>query len=78
MAWYAVLAQVEHKIKDGWQGSRQIPLFYLSSRAQGIASEEHAARIGRDIVSGAGLFDDTGITFHVTVTLADPVPFPEG
>jgi hypothetical protein len=41
---------------------------------QGIISTEHATRVARDIVSGAGLFDTERVTFHITALPADQAP----
>jgi hypothetical protein len=72
--WYAVMVQIEHHTPDGWSGSRQVPLFYLDAHVQGIVSAEHATRVARDIVGGAGLFDTERVTFHITALSADQAP----
>jgi hypothetical protein len=72
--WYAVRVQIQHETQDGWSGSLQVPLFYLDSHVQGITSAEHAVRVARDIVSGAGLFTTERVTFHITALPADQMP----
>jgi hypothetical protein len=51
---YAITAQVETTIPSAagpWQGSRQVPTFYLDETVQGITSEAHAERIAREILT---------------------------
>jgi hypothetical protein len=68
------MVQIQHDTPDGWSGSRQVPIFYLDAHVQGIISAEHATRVARDIVSGAGLFETERVTFHITALPADQTP----
>ena len=45
---YQIQAQIVTETPHGTL-SRQVPTFYLAPNVQGIVSEDHAARIARDI-----------------------------
>lgn len=58
---YAITASV-HTQQGEWKGVRHLPTFYLDENVQGIVSEEHAAKIARDIINPLGT-----VTMHVEV-----------
>ena len=47
---YAVTATRRTVAVGDWQGSTQVPTFYLDSDVQGIVSCEHAARIAVEVI----------------------------
>jgi hypothetical protein len=50
--YWAITAQIE--TRDGaYEGSRQIPTFYLHGSVQGIRTEDDAERVARDILTAA-------------------------
>ena len=54
---WAVNATIRRRV-DGWDVSRQVPIFYLHPTVQGIVSADQAERIARDVLS---TFDPTAM-----------------
>lgn len=75
--FYQVMGQVSWAEKGtGWNGSRQLPTFYLDSRVQGITDEQHAEAVAqqmvRDIVAASQGNDDARtVTLHAHVRRMD-------
>ena len=63
---YAVTATVVHRTYDCntyWRTTRQLPTFFLDTRAQGIMNAVHAEAIALDILSSCA--DPTRVEIHV-------------
>jgi hypothetical protein len=61
---WQITAQIETRLDDEWERTRQIPSFMLDGRIQGIVSAEHAASIARQVIDPLGVTPDSRI--HVT------------
>lgn len=76
---WSVQAQIEHHDPNGWEGSRQLPTFYLDPRVQGTLTEGQAADVARDIVTqvaeavlaSAGVAATASIRVHAYVMAVD-------
>ena len=71
---YGIQATVSRR--DGqWEGTRQVPTFYLDERVQGIVSEDHAAEIARDIINP---YRESALSVHVIAVKIDPTNYGTG
>ena len=62
---YAVQATITHTVgTTSYQGSKQVPTFYLHENVQGILSEEQARTIAQEIINPTG---DPNIVVHASV-----------
>ena len=63
---YAVQAQVHIKRDDGWEGSHQVPTFYLDENVQGFLDEDGAKRVARRVIDPMGSLALTITTVKVS------------
>ena len=60
---YIIEAHVTQEV-DGWLSVTHVPKFLLSADQYGIASEEHAAKVAREVIDPL----DSGMDIHITAT----------
>lgn len=60
MTLYAIHAQVITR-NGAYEGSRQVPTFYLDSRVQGITDQDMAARIAANVLNPLGAIPDADL-----------------
>lgn len=68
MTLYAITASVHRTTTDGFSSDRELPLFFLDSRVQGILSASSAASVARNLLAVTA---GEGATFTVTAEVAE-------
>lgn len=75
---WAIQANVQSGVRDSdgnvWEGTRQLPTFYLNPRVQGILTDTYAIELAGRILDNLGLYVQNGAHLSISAELVQFVP----